>query len=643
MCGLAGFYSSQSLNFDPQDTLLKMGSALKHRGPDDSGTWFDSEQGIGLAHQRLSVIDLSKEGRQPMPSNNGRFVISYNGEIYNFPEIKAELQKLDFTSWRGRSDTEVIIAAIEHWGLQEALTRFRGMFAFALWDKKDKALHLVRDRMGIKPLYYGWAGSTLIFGSELKALTAHPKFEGEIDREAVALLMRFGYVPAPKSIYSKVYKLPPGNILTVTSNSEDLKQYWSFREIAERGVENPFSGSLEDALQQLETLLNEAVKIRMVSDVSLGAFLSGGVDSSVIAAMMQQNSDRPVKTFSIGFEEKEFDEAPFAKKIANHLGTDHLELYVTSQDALSVVPKLSTIFDEPFADPSQIPTFLLSNLTREKVTVSLSGDGGDELFCGYNRYFVWKNIWNKIKNVPYPIRKSVSSLISLVPNSIFSSAGKPLGKTKSARGRLNLERVMRFFNCLESKGPEGLYLQGLSHWVGPESIVMNCKEPKTQLTEFSRWGDFKEPELKMMFIDSLTYLPDDILTKVDRASMSVGLEVRVPLLDHKLVEFGWGLPFRMKNFESQSKWILKKLLHRYVPEDLVDRPKMGFGVPIDSWIRGPLREWAEELLSESAIREEGFLNASVVSRKWQEHLSGKWNWQYFLWNVLMFQSWLRSR
>ncbi|MBT5471758.1 MAG: asparagine synthase (glutamine-hydrolyzing) [Nitrospina sp.] len=640
MCGLAGFFSSESFNFDPHDTLLKMGNALEHRGPDDSGIWFDSENGIGLAHQRLSIIDLSKEGHQPMSSANGRFVISYNGEIYNFPEIKTELLKLGFNSWRGRSDTEIILAAIEHWGLRDALTRFRGMFAFALWDKQEKTLHLVRDRMGIKPLYYGWAGSTLIFGSELKAFKAHPKFNREIDREAVALLLRFGYIPAPHSIYCNVSKLPPGKILTLAAKSKEVHEYWSLGEIAERGVQNSFSGSTGDAVAQLETILNEAVRLRMVSDVSIGAFLSGGIDSSVIAALMQKNSDKPVKTFSIGFQESDFDEAPFAKKVASHLGTDHTELYVTSQDALSVVHDLPTIFDEPFADPSQIPTFLLSKLTREKVTVSLSGDGGDELFCGYNRYFVWKNIWNKIRRLPYPIRKSISEIIPLIPGFALDAAASLIGKNNNPGSR---EKFIRLASCLKSYGPEGLYLQGISHWMGPESIVENCKEPETLLTDFSRWGNFKNPESKMMFVDSLTYLPDDILTKVDRSSMSVGLEARVPLLDHKLVEFAWSLPFNMKSFENQSKWLLKQLLYKYVPNNLVDRPKTGFGVPIHSWLRGPLRDWAEELLNESAMRKEGFMNASVISRKWKEHLSGKWNWQYLLWNALTFQSWLRRQ
>lgn len=645
MCGLAGFFSPEPIHFNPRDALLKMGNSLKHRGPDDSGIWLNLDSGLGFAHQRLSILDLSKEGHQPMVSARGRYVIVYNGEVYNFSEIKAELTSLGCLSWRGRSDTEVILAAIEYWGLQNALTRFRGMFAFALWDKEEKTLCLVRDRLGIKPLYYGWVGKALVFGSELKALKAYPDFEGEIDREALSLFMRFNYIPAPYSIYRNVFKLAPGKILSATSRNSELLEYWSLRKVAEEGTRNTFSGSKDEALQKLEQLLSESVKLRMVSDVSLGAFLSGGIDSSVIAALMQQQSDNPVKTFAIGFHEEEFNEAPYAKKVADHLGTDHTELYVTSSDALSVIPRLPTLFDEPFADPSQIPTFLLSSLTREKVTVSLSGDGGDELFCGYNRYFVWKNLWEKMKRVPYPLRNAIASFIHLMPDSVLDGSGKLMGKAFEKYGKVGTfsEKFKRFANCLEGKGPEGVYLQGISHWVGPQSIVKNCKEPKIPLTKFSEWGDFNETELKMMLMDSLYYLPDDILTKVDRASMGVGLEARIPMLDHKVVEFSWSLPLHMKTFENQPKWILKKLLYKYVPESLVDRPKMGFGVPIDSWLRGPLKVWAEELLDEGVIEKDGFFNASIISKKWKEHLSGKYNWQYFLWNALTFQSWFHNR
>jgi asparagine synthase (glutamine-hydrolysing) len=643
MCGLAGFFSPESIYADPRETLLKMGASLRHRGPDDSGTWFDPDNGLGFAHQRLSIMDLSEKGHQPMVSSRGRFVIVYNGEVYNFAEIKEELKKPDGTFWHGRSDTEVILAAIEEWGLKNALLRFRGMFAFALWDKEEKTLSLVRDRLGIKPLYYGWIGKTFVFGSELKAIKAYPGFTGEINREALALFMRFGYIPAPHSIYKNVFKLFPGKTLSITSKTSTVEDYWSLREVAEEGERNPFQGSEGEALQELEQVLSEAVKLRMISDVSLGAFLSGGIDSSVIASLMQKQSDKAIKTFSIGFQEEDFNEAPFAKKVAHHLRTDHTELYVTPNDAFSVIPLLPTLYDEPFADPSQIPTFLLSSLTRQKATVCLSGDGGDELFCGYNRYFDWKEIWDVMSRIPYPLRKIAARLIPLIPGFVCDGIGPLVGRKKYNGAGNYSEKFKRLAYCLEGKGPEGIFLQGISHWVGPESIVINCKEPEFPLTDFSAWGNFNEPELKMMFIDSLYYLPDDILTKVDRASMGVGLEARIPMLDHKVVEFAWGLPFSMKSSGGQPKWLLKKLLYKYIPQNLVDRPKMGFGVPINIWLRGPLKEWAEDLLDESVIKADGFLNASIISQKWKEHLSGKCDWQYFLWNVLIFQSWLRNR
>ena len=644
MCGLAGILT-QTSSSNCEDSLRKMGQSLVHRGPDDEGIWMDPTAGIGLAHQRLSVIDLSSEGRQPMLSASGRYVIAYNGEVYNFLELRKKLDHAGGSQWRGHSDTEVILAAIEKWGLPQALTEFVGMFAFALWDKEKRVLTLARDRIGIKPLYYGWMGNTFLFGSELKALKAHPEFEGRVDREALSLLMRFNYIPAPRSIYQNIFKLQPGTFLSVKDGKEESTCYWSFGEIAREGAWEGFEGTREEAVDQLDALLGSAVKLRMASDVPLGAFLSGGIDSSVIVALMQKQSQQAVKTFSIGFEEKNFDEAPHAQKVARHLGTDHTELYVSSQEALSIIPRLPNLYDEPFADSSQVPTFLLSQLTRKKVTVSLSGDGGDELFCGSDRYFSWKNFWRKFSWIPGPGRKLLAGLIKAIPGSALDAGGPALSRMFDRFGRIGTlsERFSRLGNALATGGPEGFYLQGISHWVGPGSLVLGTAEPDTALTRPSSWGDFSVPEMKMMLLDGTHYLPDDILTKVDRASMGVGLEARVPMLDHRVVEFSWKLPMAMKVHDGQSKWILRQVLNKYVPRELVERPKMGFGVPLDSWLRGPLKEWAGDLLNETTLRQDGFLDPVPVLRKWKEHSSGDYNWQYFIWNVLSFQSWLHNR
>jgi asparagine synthase (glutamine-hydrolysing) len=645
MCGLAGIFTKTSLISSSEDSLRKMGRSLAHRGPDDEGFWMDLDAGVGLAHQRLSVIDLSPEGRQPMVSASGRYVIVYNGEVYNFLELRKELDQLGESHWRGHSDTEVILASIEKWGLPQALTKFSGMFAFALWDREKRILNLARDHIGIKPLYYGWMGDTFLFGSELKAMKAHPEFEGRLDRESLALLMRFNYIPAPRSIYQDIFKLQPGTYLSVRDGELSPTPYWSFEETTRQGVREGFEGTPKEAVDQLDSLLGSAVKFQMASDVPLGAFLSGGIDSSTIVALMQKQSPQAVKTFSIGFHEKVFDEAIYAKKVAQHLGTDHTELYVSSQDALSVIPRLPELYDEPYADSSQIPTFLLSQLTRQKVTVSLSGDGGDELFCGYDRYFSWKKLWRKFRWIPEPGRKILAGFIKAIPADVWNSGGPALSRMFDRYGRIgNLsERFNRLGNALEAGGPEGFYLQGISHWVGPGSLVLGASEPDIPLNQTSSWGDFSDPKIKMMLLDSTNYLPDDILTKVDRASMGVGLEARVPMLDHKVVEFSCKLPMSMKVRDDQAKWILRQVLYKYVPRELVDRPKMGFGLPLDAWLRGPLKEWAGDLLNETTLHRDGFLDPVPILRKWHEHTSGQYNWQYFLWNVLSFQSWLHSR
>lgn len=645
MCGLAGIFTKTSLKSSSEDSLRKMGRSLVHRGPDDEGFWMDPDAGMGLAHQRLSVIDLSPEGRQPMVSASGRYVIAYNGEVYNFLELRKELDQLGESHWRGHSDTEVILAAIEKWGLPQALTRFAGMFAFALWDREKRILNLARDPIGIKPLYYGWMGDTFLFGSELKAMKAHPEFEGRLDRESLALLMRFNYIPAPRSIYQDIFKLQPGTYLSVSDGELSPTPYWSFEETTRQGVREGFEGTPKEAVDQLDSLLGSAVKLQMASDVPLGAFLSGGIDSSTIVALMQKQSPQAVKTFSIGFHEEGFDEAVYGKKVAQYLGTDHTELYVSSQEALSVIPRLPELYDEPFADSSQIPTFLLSQLTRQKVTVSLSGDGGDELFCGYDRYFSWKKLWRKFRWIPEPGRKILAGFIKAIPADVWNSGGPALSRMFDRYGRIgNLsERFNRLGNALAAGGPEGFYLQGISHWVGPGSLVLGASEPRITLNQPSSWGDFSDPKTKMMLLDGTNYLPDDILTKVDRASMGVGLEARVPMLDHKVVEFSCKLPLSMKVRDGQAKWILRQVLYKYVPQQLVDRPKMGFGLPLDAWLRGPLKEWAGDLLNEATLHSDGFLDPVPILRKWHEHTSGQYNWQYFLWNVLSFQSWLHSR
>lgn len=660
MCGLVGFFQAPVLGGnDLAGIVSHMTDAIIHRGPDDGGIWVDVEAGIALGHRRLSILDLSPQGHQPMISSSGRYVIAFNGEIYNYRALREDLARLLFSStsaqengsgnWRGHSDTEVMLAAFEYWGVEGALSRFNGMFAFALWDSKEGVLHLARDRFGEKPLYYGWMGETFLFGSELKAMKAHSSWRGEIDRGALALYMRHTYIPAPYSIYSGIHKLLPAHMLSIPLSAENRetpqsRAYWSAKAVVEAGVRHPFEGNEAEAVASLDGLLRNAVKLRMEADVPLGAFLSGGIDSSVVVALMQSQSLRPVKTFTIGFHEEDYNEAKHAKAVAKHLGTEHTELYVTAAEAMAVIPQLPKIYDEPFSDSSQIPTFLVSKMTQRHVTVALSGDGGDELFGGYNRYFWGQDIWRKVGWMPKSARVAMARGLTALPpqqwNRIFAGM-KPI-LPRGLQANLPGDKLHKLAGVLACASPEVMYRGLVSFW-NPESVVLGASEPPTALTDHGQWADIPDFTQRMMFLDLVSYLPDDILAKVDRASMAVSLEARVPLLDHRVAEFAWTLPLDMKIRDGQGKWPLRQVLYEYVPRELIERPKMGFGVPIGMWLCGPLREWAENLLDEARLQKEGFFNPSAVREKWDEHLAGSRNWAAQLWCVLMFQAWLESQ
>ena len=654
MCGIAGFWDvGHRLGAENGAAILRsMTRAIRYRGPDDEGHFQQPEVGVALGHRRLSIVDLSPTGHQPMASASGRYVIAFNGEVYNHKRLRPELQAAG-ASFRGHSDTEVMLAAIEHWGLEAALDRFIGMFAFALWDRETRSLTLVRDRLGIKPLFYGWVGSVFVFASELKAITAIPGFASPVNRDALCLQLRHNYVPAPHSIYQHIHKLMPGTLLGVDqalaqmpTDAQTLtaraRVYWSARAVAEAGVGDRLNLGDAEAVGELDRVLRDAVALRMEADVPLGAFLSGGVDSSLVVALMQAQSARPVQTFSIGFHEADYDEAQHAKAVARHLGTDHHELYVTAQDALDVVPRLPSMFDEPFSDSSQIPTFLVSQLARRHVTVSLSGDGGDELFAGYNRYFLGSRLWHSMDRVPKLLRRGMASSLRQAPGlwSRLLQLGMPL-LPASLRVKHPADKLDKLATLLETPSLDALYTNLVSHWQQPAVLVLGAGgEPPTALTDPRRKASLADAVERMMFTDLLSYLPDDILTKVDRASMAVSLEARVPLLDHRVVELAWRLPMHQKIRGGQGKWLLRQVLHQYVPQALIERPKQGFGVPIEHWLRGPLRNWAEALLDERRLREEGFFDPAPIRRMWSDHVAGRVNEHYRLWDVLMFQAWL---
>lgn len=635
----------------PSDYLAQ---TLSHRGPDDAQFWSESDGSIWLGHNRLAILDLSNAGQQPMHSSCGRYVIVFNGEVYNHLVIRAQLESDGLApAWRGHSDTESLIEAVSAWGLERTLTALAGMFAFALWDSAEKTLTLVRDRLGEKPLYFGWAGSGFAFASELKALRAIPGFKSEIDKGSLALYMRYGYVPTPYSIYKGVSKLPPGCLLVCGScHIESLtlpkyKPYWNAIQAAKTSVSDRFTfNSDAEAVDSLESVLRNSIRDQMIADVPLGAFLSGGIDSSVVVALMQDlaktTGNPPVKTFSIGFNERAYDEAPHARAVASHLGTEHKELYVSPAEALAVIPRLPHLYDEPFADSSQVPTYLVCEMTKQHVTVALSGDGGDELFGGYNRYFLAARMWNRISRMPQPARDLAGRILRAIPIITWDALYRLLMPVipKQYQMRLPGEKIHKAGRLLGAVDEQALYRGLVSQW-DPFDVVLDAVEPNSLST--NNMTGIPTLIEKMMLYDSVTYLPDDILTKVDRAAMAVSLETRIPLLDHRVYEFAWRLPLKYKVRDGSGKWILKELLYKYVPQSLVDRPKMGFGVPIDVWLRGPLRDWAEMLLDESRLVSEGYFNAQSIRLKWQDHLSGKYNWQHQLWPVLMFQAWLMEQ
>jgi len=661
MCGITGaIITHRSLGREElQEQARRMGAAIVHRGPDSSGVWVDPDTGVLLAHQRLAILDLSPAGHQPMVSQSDRYVISYNGEVYNFAEIRRELG--DEVTFRGTADTEVLLAAFDKWGIEAAVKRFVGMFAFALWDKKTRELHLVRDRLGIKPLYYGWTQGGFVFGSELKALRAFHGFNNRIDRKALASMFRFMGVPTPYSIYEGIYKLVPGTILTLPFDAKPAEHhplpkedggsarhlpqpYWRANDVYERGQANPFSGTFDDAVEASLEVLQEAVRSRMVSDVPIGAFLSGGIDSSAVVALMCEQASQPIRTFTIGFESATYNEANHARAVADHLGTIHTEQILSAQDALNTVQRLPHLYCEPFFDYSQIPTLLLAETTRKHVTVALSGDGGDEVFCGYNRYLEAPRIWNRVHRIPRTLRKAGSAAINTVPIRWYERSFRTLSPIlpKRLTARPAGITVGKVANVLSSSDLGDVYKRLVSCWGQPESLVLDTPECETIIDHPERWLSDAHPVRQMMHLDLVTYLTDDILVKVDRATMSPSLEARVPLLDHRMIELAATLPLDYLQHNGVSKRVLREVAYRHIPREILERPKQGFGMPIADWLKGPLKEWAGDLLHPDRLQADAYLNPDVVQKAWDEHQSGRCDHRLRLWGVLMFQAWLEA-
>ena len=640
MCGICGMIDWRAQT--SADSLRTIGQAmnetLRHRGPDAGEVWVEPESGVALGQRRLAIIDVGPGGAQPMHSADRRCVITFNGEIYNYRDIRRELAEAG-RFMRGDSDTEVLLEACALWGVEAAIERAIGMFAFAIWDRQAKTLMLARDRLGIKPLYYAATPDRVLFASQIKAFRAFPAWHPTIDHNAIVGYLRHAYIAQPRTIYCEAAKLPPGHMLTLREGVvSSPKCFWDLRNVAVAGqLRNDPAPDESEAVERLDALLRDSVKLRMVADVPLGAFLSGGIDSSTVVALMQAQSARPVRTFSIGFHESGYDEAQAAKKVAAHLGTDHTECYVEPRHAIDVIPHLPDWFDEPFADSSQIPTYLVSELTRKHVTVALSGDGGDELFAGYNRYRWAQRLARAMVHVPDPLRRASSAALRALRPASWDQlfAFVPSSRRLALAG----DKLHKLATLLDDPAPDAIYRRLVSQWEYPDQVAALGREPYGPLRDATIARDFPDLIPRMQFLDMVTYLPDDILTKVDRATMAVGLEGRVPLLDHRVVAYAWSLPLQFKLRSGRSKWLLRRVLNRYVPSELIDRPKMGFGVPIDTWLRGPLRDWAEQLLAPKRLCAYGLVRVEPVRRAWQEHLEGRRNLQYPLWTVLMLQAW----
>lgn len=637
MCGIAGFLSPNNLTNDAPATLTRMVESITHRGPDAGGAWLDPERGVALGHRRLSILELSPAGSQPMASPSGRYIMVFNGEIYNHLELRSANSA--GVAWRGRSDTETLLVSFEHLGVEETLERAVGMFALAVWDRERSELILARDRLGEKPLYYGWQGNVLLFGSELKALKRHPSFAFDLDQRGLSAYLKYGYIPAPDSIYLNIKKLKPGHIWRYAAGSPNrdgvLTQYWSLVDAAANAA--PFEGSHDEATDELESLLKRSIELQRVADVPLGAFLSGGVDSSTVVALMQQQSSTPVRTFTVGFGESEFDESRAAAQVASHLGTDHTEIIVAPHESLDVIPLLPNLFDEPFGDVSAIPTWLLARLARTQVTVSLSGDGGDELFAGYDRYHRTAKLWLRAQKLGSAGRALARAGMSVIPAGTLQR--EMMRRKIGSFPHLFESRVEGIRAAFGEGTIDAAYDRRMSHWGDPRILLKVSADPASSWASQVEIGR-SDPNERMMAFDTLAYMPDDVLVKVDRAAMAHGLETRVPLLDYRIVEFAWSLPHDMRVRNGTSKWLLRQLLHRHVPQALVDRPKKGFGVPMGTWLRGPLKEWAEEHLSVERLAS-GPLRAEPIRQLWSEHLSGIADWQHRLWPVLAFQEWER--